>query len=97
MKFFLKKIEKRSGEYLCTVVKGLVGGGDRNRDYVKLVTFPCCIVTGSHGWTATMGNQVAEKALEMHPDCSVTEILRQRRTSTVCEGPHHLAVWNWLQ
>lgn len=40
-----------------------------------------------------MDNQAAEKALEMNPDCSVIEILRQRRTSTVCEGPRHLAVW----
>lgn len=104
MKIKKKKDGKEKRENLCTIVKGLAGGGNWNRDHVKLVTFPCCIVTGTHGWTATMGNQAAEKALAMHPDCSVIETLRQgrRQTSTVCEGPRHLAVWNgvlvfWLQ
>merc|ERR1712088_82783 len=59
----------------------------------RLVSSPCCIVTAQYGWTAnmerimkaqalrdtsTMGYMAAKKHLEINPDHSIVENLRQR-------------------
>jgi len=59
----------------------------------RLVSSPCCIVTSQYGWTAnmerimkaqalrdtsTMGYMAAKKHLEINPDHSIVENLRQR-------------------
>merc|ERR1712055_1086922 len=59
----------------------------------RLVASPCCIVTSQYGWTAnmerimkaqalrdtsTMGYMAAKKHLEINPDHSIVENLRQR-------------------
>lgn len=59
----------------------------------RLVESPCCIVTSQYGWTAnmerimkaqalrdssTMGYMAAKKHLEINPDHSVIESLRQK-------------------
>merc|ERR1711928_83402 len=59
----------------------------------RLVSSPCCIVTSQYGWTAnmerimkaqalrdtsTMGYKAAKKHLEINPDHSIVENLRQR-------------------
>merc|ERR1711972_265259 len=59
----------------------------------RLVSSPCCIVTSQYGWTAnmerimkaqalrdtsTMGYMAAKKHLEINPDHSIIENLRQR-------------------
>ncbi|CAO2596455.1 Heat shock protein HSP 90-alpha [Lemmus lemmus] len=59
----------------------------------RLVTSPCCIVTSTYGWTAnmerimkaqalrdnsTMGYMAAKKHLEINPDHSIIETLRQK-------------------
>nr|P30946.2 RecName: Full=Heat shock protein HSP 90-alpha [Oryctolagus cuniculus] len=59
----------------------------------RLVTSPCCIVTSTYGWTAnmerimkaqalrdnsTMGYMAAKKHLEVNPDHSIIETLRQK-------------------
>merc|ERR1712173_7600 len=59
----------------------------------RLVSSPCCIVTSQYGWTAnmerimkaqalrdtsTMGYMAAKKHLEVNPDHSIVENLRQR-------------------
>lgn len=59
----------------------------------RLVTSPCCIVTSQYGWTAnmerimkaqalrdtsTMGYMAAKKHLEINPDHSIIETLRQK-------------------
>merc|ERR1719184_29699 len=59
----------------------------------RLVTSPCCIVTSQYGWsanmerimkaqalrdTSTMGYMAAKKHLEINPDHSIVENLRQR-------------------
>merc|ERR1712088_1194325 len=59
----------------------------------RLVSSPCCIVTSQYGWTAnmerimkaqalrdtsTMGYMAAKKHMEINPDHSIVENLRQR-------------------
>ena len=59
----------------------------------RLVSSPCCIVTSTYGWTAnmerimkaqalrdssTMGYMAAKKHLEINPDHSIVETLRQK-------------------
>lgn len=59
----------------------------------RLVDSPCCIVTSQYGWTAnmerimkaqalrdssTMGYMAAKKHLEINPDHSIIENLRQK-------------------
>merc|ERR1712007_207974 len=59
----------------------------------RLVSSPCCIVTSQYGWTAnmerimkaqalrdtsTMGYMAAKKHLEINPDHSIMEQLRQK-------------------
>merc|ERR1712187_532214 len=82
-----KKMEadKEKFEGLCKVMKVVVSS--------RLVSSPCCIVTSQYGWTAnmerimkaqalrdtsTMGYMAAKKHLEINPDHSIVENLRQR-------------------
>ncbi|KAL0819490.1 hypothetical protein ABMA28_007590, partial [Loxostege sticticalis] len=59
----------------------------------RLVESPCCIVTAQYGWsanmerimkaqalrdTSTMGYMAAKKHLEINPDHSIVETLRQK-------------------
>merc|ERR1712114_144801 len=67
-----KKMEagKEKFEPLCKVMKDIL---DKKVEKVvvssRLVSSPCCIVTSQYGWTAN---------LEINPDHSIVENLRQR-------------------
>merc|ERR1719198_960152 len=80
-----KEVDKAKFEPLCKVMKVVVSN--------RLVSSPCCIVTSQYGWTAnmerimkaqalrdtsTMGYMAAKKHLEINPDHSIVENLRQR-------------------
>merc|ERR1712037_695688 len=64
-------------EPLCKVMKDIL---DKKVEKVvvsnRLVSSPCCIVTSQHG--STMGYMAAKKHLEINPDHSIVENLRQR-------------------
>merc|ERR1712013_286529 len=84
--------EKFSG--LCKVMKDILDKKvERVVVSSRLVSSPCCIVTSQYGWTAnmerimkaqalrdtsTMGYMAAKKHLEINPDHSILENLRQR-------------------
>jgi molecular chaperone HtpG len=91
-----KKFEedKIKFEKLCKVMKDVL---DKKVQKVaisnRLVTSPCCIVTGEYGWTAnmerimkaqalrdssTMGYMASKKNLEINPDHSIIKSLRER-------------------
>jgi molecular chaperone HtpG len=91
-----KKFEedKVSYEKLCKVMKDIL---DKKVTKVsvsnRLVSSPCCIVTGEYGWTAnmerimkaqalrdssTMGYMASKKSLEINPDHSIMKTLRER-------------------
>ena len=68
----------------------------------RLVTSPCCIVTSTYGWTAnmerimkaqalrdnsTMGYMAAKKHLEINPDHSIIETLRQKAEADKNDKP----------
>merc|ERR1712087_765135 len=63
-------------EGLCKVILDIL---DKRVEKViissRLVSSPCCIVTSQYGWTA---NMAAKKHLEINPDHSIVENLRQR-------------------
>merc|ERR1712198_578164 len=80
-----READKTKYENLCKVMKVVVSS--------RLVSSPCCIVTSQYGWTAnmerimkaqalrdtsTMGYMAAKKHLEINPDHSIVESLRQR-------------------
>lgn len=81
-------------ENLCKVIKEILSGKvEKVTVSNRLVSSPCCIVTGNYGWTAnmerimkaqalrdasTMSYMVAKKNLEINPDHSIIEVLRQR-------------------
>merc|ERR1712096_248144 len=80
-----READKEKFEPLCKVEKVVVSS--------RLVSSPCCIVTSQYGWTAnmerimkaqalrdtsTMGYMAAKKHLEINPDHSILENLRQR-------------------
>merc|ERR1712027_65606 len=81
-------------EGLCKVMKDILGKKvERVVVSSRLVSSPCCIVTSQYGWTAnmerimkaqalrdtsTMGYMAAKKHLEINPDHSIIENLRQR-------------------
>jgi len=86
--------DKRKFEQLCKVMKDIL---DKKVEKVvvsnRLVTSPCCIVTGQYGWSAnmerimkaqalrdssTMGYMAAKKHLEINVDHPVIESLRQK-------------------
>merc|ERR1712226_974601 len=84
--------EKFSG--LCKVMKDILDKKvEKVVVSNRLVASPCCIVTSQYGWTAnmerimkaqalrdtsTMGYMAAKKHLEINPDHSIIENLRQR-------------------
>jgi len=84
--------EKFSG--LCKVMKDILDKKvEKVVVSNRLVASPCCIVTSQYGWTAnmerimkaqalrdtsTMGYMAAKKHLEINPDHSIVENLRQR-------------------
>merc|ERR1712201_30569 len=85
----LKKFES-----LCKVMKDILDKKvEKVVVSSRLVSSPCCIVTSQYGWTAnmerimkaqalrdtsTMGYMAAKKHLEINPDHSIVENLRQR-------------------
>merc|ERR1712013_339463 len=81
-------------EGLCKVMKDILDKKvERVVVSSRLVSSPCCIVTSQYGWTAnmerimkaqalrdtsTMGYMAAKKHMEINPDHSILENLRQR-------------------
>merc|ERR1712121_93409 len=81
-------------EGLCKVMKDILDKKvEKVVVSQRLVNSPCCIVTSQYGWTAnmerimkaqalrdtsTMGYMAAKKHLEINPDHSIIENLRQR-------------------
>jgi len=91
-----KKYEEDKVKYekLCKVIKDVL---DKKVQKVsvsnRLVTSPCCIVTGEYGWSAnmerimkaqalrdssTMGYMASKKNLEINPDHSIMKTLREK-------------------
>merc|ERR1739842_174248 len=86
--------QKTKLENLCKVMKDILDKRvEKVVVSNRLVTSPCCIVTSQYGWTAnmerimkaqalrdtsTMGYMAAKKHLEINPDHSIVENLRQR-------------------
>merc|ERR1711887_63552 len=89
-----KEADKEKYEPLCKVMKDILDKKvEKVVVSSRLVTSPCCIVTSQYGWTAnmerimkaqalrdtsTMGYMAAKKHLEVNPDHSIVENLRQR-------------------
>merc|ERR1739842_188909 len=85
---------KAKFEGLCKVMKDILDKKvEKVVVSNRLVNSPCCIVTSQYGWTAnmerimkaqalrdtsTMGYMAAKKHLEVNPDHSIVENLRQR-------------------
>merc|ERR1711944_267500 len=85
---------KTKFETLCKVMKDILDKKvEKVTVSNRLVNSPCCIVTSQYGWTAnmerimkaqalrdtsTMGYMAAKKHLEINPDHSIVENLRQR-------------------
>merc|ERR1711893_305714 len=85
---------KAQFEGLCKVIKDILDKKvEKVIVSSRLVSSPCCIVTSQYGWTAnmerimkaqalrdtsTMGYMAAKKHLEINPDHSIIENLRQR-------------------
>lgn len=86
--------DQKKFENLCKVVKEILSGKvEKVTVSNRLVSSPCCIVTGNYGWTAnmerimkaqalrdasTMSYMVAKKNLEINPDHPIVDVLRQR-------------------
>merc|ERR1719483_878453 len=86
--------DKAKFEPLCKVMKDILDKKvEKVVVSSRLVSSPCCIVTSQYGWTAnmerimkaqalrdtsTMGYMAAKKHLEINPDHSIIENLRQR-------------------
>merc|ERR1712226_638294 len=86
--------DKTKYEALCKVMKDILDKKvEKVVVSNRLVSSPCCIVTSQYGWTAnmerimkaqalrdtsTMGYMAAKKHLEINPDHSIVENLRQR-------------------
>merc|ERR1719373_1517407 len=86
--------DKTKYENLCKVMKDILDKKvEKVVVSNRLVNSPCCIVTSQYGWTAnmerimkaqalrdtsTMGYMAAKKHLEINPDHSIVENLRQR-------------------
>merc|ERR1711863_207331 len=86
--------DKAKFESLCKVMKDILDKKvEKVVVSNRLVNSPCCIVTSQYGWTAnmerivkaqalrdtsTMGYMAAKKHLEINPDHSIVETLRQR-------------------
>uniref|UniRef100_A0A8C5PXI0 Heat shock protein 90 alpha family class A member 1 n=1 Tax=Leptobrachium leishanense TaxID=445787 RepID=A0A8C5PXI0_9ANUR len=90
----LKEGKKAKFENLCKIMKDILDKKiEKVAVSNRLVTSPCCIVTSTYGWTAnmerimkaqalrdnsTMGYMAAKKHLEINPDHSIIETLRQK-------------------
>merc|ERR1712106_338079 len=88
------EVDKEKFEPLCKVMKDILDKKvEKVVVSSRLVSSPCCIVTSQYGWTAnmerimkaqalrdtsTMGYMAAKKHLEINPDHSIIENLRQR-------------------
>merc|ERR1719347_2150008 len=86
--------DKEKFEPLCKVMKDILDKKvEKVVVSNRLVTSPCCIVTSQYGWTAnmerimkaqalrdtsSMGYMAAKKHLEINPDHSIVETLRQK-------------------
>merc|ERR1711902_298418 len=89
-----KEEDQKKFEGLCKVMKDILDKKvEKVVVSSRLVSSPCCIVTSQYGWTAnmerimkaqalrdtsTMGYMAAKKHLEVNPDHSIIENLRQR-------------------
>jgi len=89
-----KEADKEKFEPLCKVMKDILDKKvEKVVVSSRLVSSPCCIVTSQYGWTAnmerimkaqalrdtsTMGYMAAKKHLEINPEHSIIENLRQR-------------------
>merc|ERR1711963_110373 len=89
-----READKEKFEPLCKVMKDILDKKvEKVVMSSRLVSSPCCIVTSQYGWTAnmerivkaqalrdtsTMGYMAAKKHLEINPDHSIVENLRQR-------------------
>merc|ERR1712000_672131 len=89
-----KEEDKAKFEPLCKVMKDILDKKvEKVVVSNRLVNSPCCIVTSQYGWTAnmerimkaqalrdssTMGYMAAKKHLEINPDHSIVETLRQK-------------------
>merc|ERR1711976_859485 len=89
-----QEADKEKFEGLCKVMKDILDKKvEKVVVSNRLVNSPCCIVTSQYGWTAnmerimkaqalrdtsTMGYMAAKKHLEINPDHSIVESLRQR-------------------
>merc|ERR1712043_115478 len=89
-----KEADKAKFEPLCKVMKDILDKKvEKVVVSNRLVSSPCCIVTSQYGWTAnmerimkaqalrdtsTMGYMAAKKHLEINPDHSIIENLRQK-------------------
>merc|ERR1719315_649156 len=89
-----KEADKEKFEPLCKVMKDILDKKvEKVVVSSRLVSSPCCIVTSQYGWTAnmerimkaqalrdtsTMGYMAAKKHLEINPDHSIIETLRQK-------------------
>merc|ERR1711992_150977 len=89
-----READKTRYETLCKVMKDILDKKvEKVVVSNRLVNSPCCIVTSQYGWTAnmerimkaqalrdtsTMGYMAAKKHLEINPDHSIVETLRQR-------------------
>merc|ERR1712037_766417 len=89
-----KEADKAKFEPLCKVMKDILDKKvEKVVVSNRLVSSPCCIVTSQYGWTAnmerimkaqalrdtsTMGYMAAKKHMEINPDHSIVENLRQR-------------------
>ncbi|ELR50408.1 Heat shock protein HSP 90-alpha, partial [Bos mutus] len=86
--------KKTKFENLCKIMKDILEKKvEKVVVSNRLVTSPCCIVTSTYGWTANMerimkaqalrdnskmGYMAAKKHLEINPDHSIIETLRQK-------------------
>merc|ERR1711868_285522 len=89
-----READVKKFEGLCKVMKDILDKKvERVVVSSRLVSSPCCIVTSQYGWTAnmerimkaqalrdtsTMGYMAAKKHLEINPDHSIVENLRER-------------------
>merc|ERR1712034_195733 len=89
-----KEADKEKFSDLCKVMKDILDKKvEKVVCSSRLVSSPCCIVTSQYGWTAnmerimkaqalrdtsTMGYMAAKKHMEINPDHSIIENLRQR-------------------
>merc|ERR1719327_2456831 len=89
-----READKEKFESLCKVMKDILDKKvEKVVVSSRLVSSPCCIVTSQYGWTAnmerimkaqalrdtsTMGYMAAKKHLEINPNHSIIENLRQR-------------------